>query len=470
MGLLLLLVKLQAELGVVLSVVHFNHKLRALESERDAEFVANLAGEHKLELYISSGDVAQCAREERVSVETAARQLRYSYFEELLTESSGGKSKLDKIVTGHTLDDQAETVLMRVVRGTGLRGLRGIQPRIECGSGEVVRPLLTLRRHELEQYLGTLGQSWRPDSSNADTKFTRNRVRQRLLPLIESEFNPSVVENLSELAEIARGEEDYWENEAAGWRGTVVQWVASELAPSEIHPPLVQLALKPAKGGFGVAQESCSGPMHCMIDLRWLESEPLGVQRRVLRTVADDAGLSLAFQQIDEILRFAAQGPGRQLALPFGWQVVHQGDTLDFRPPGMRARIAGDYEYHFNVPGRVRAPEAGLTLEVVSLSSGTQPAGYHPDLVFDPALLGKELVLRNWRPGDRFWPAHTKSAKKLKELFEEHHVPRTERGLWPVLVSGNEIVWVRGFPGRAQMRPVEGEEALLIREAVTSDP
>ena len=133
-------------------------------------------------------------------------------------------------MTGHTLDDQAETVLMRIIRGAGLRGLGGIHPRIVVEdddgevSGEIVRPLLTIRRRELEQYLQHIRQRWREDSTNIDARFTRNRVRKLVVPLLEQEFNPAVAENLAELAEIARGEEDYWENEFAGWLGTTVHW------------------------------------------------------------------------------------------------------------------------------------------------------------------------------------------------------------------------------------------------------
>ena len=130
------------------------------------------------------------------------------------------------MATGQTRDDQAETVLMRLVRGTGMRGLRAIQPRIvvnyDEACGEVVRPLLCIRRNDLLAYLHSIGQPWREDSTNQQSKYTRNRVRQALLPLLEREFNPAVTQSLAELAEIARAEEDYWESESEGWMGTVV--------------------------------------------------------------------------------------------------------------------------------------------------------------------------------------------------------------------------------------------------------
>jgi tRNA(Ile)-lysidine synthase len=215
-ALLRLLLELRRELGVVLSVVHFNHKLRGTESDVDQAFVAGLAREHGLEFFSDSDDVAARAAEERISVETAARELRYGFFQHLLGEDGDGitsgaeasvpmefenrsaesaappknTSFLNKIATGHTLDDQAETVLMRIIRGAGLRGLGGIHPRIlvedDDGEfhGEIIRPLLTTRRRELEQYLKEIGQPWREDSSNADEHFTRNRLRRLVVPLL----------------------------------------------------------------------------------------------------------------------------------------------------------------------------------------------------------------------------------------------------------------------------------------------
>ncbi len=196
-ALLHLLLEFKNELGIVLSIVHFNHKLRGVESDDDQEFVAGLARQRDLELHLDSDDVALHAANERLSVETAAREMRYGFFRHLLSE------RLDKIVTGHTLDDQAETVLMRLIRGSGMRGLGAIYPRLEMENedgescGQIVRPLLVFRRRELEDYLNQIGQNWREDQTNSDSKYTRNRLRHALLPLLEREFNPSVQESLS---------------------------------------------------------------------------------------------------------------------------------------------------------------------------------------------------------------------------------------------------------------------------------
>ncbi len=557
-ALLRLLLELRGELGLVVSVVHFNHGLRGAESAADQEFVAELARAHGVEFLVAGGNVAQLAAQEGSGMEAAARELRYEFFRSLLgageeegprglkPECNGGpygtakavpfpslspakaeavpfpNPPLNKIATGHTLDDQAETVLMRVIRGTGLRGLGGIYPRIlveredEEDHGEIVRPLLGIRRRELERYLVEIKQPWREDSSNADSKFTRNRVRRLVLPLLEREFNPAVVEGLAELAEIARDEEDYWENEISGWLGTVVQWSQPEWARGlpgfEGSQELVQIQLpNPSsanefedtqetsprgvaetprgasgdRGGQGVLRSAQDysdlleqpGPaiMNAAVSRPWLLTEPRAVQRRVVKAIGDEAGIPLEFKHIEEILRFAAEDgpPGKELSLPLGWKIRREPEAMVFLTPDLRRqeRIP-DYEYPLAVPGRVVVAELGVVFEALlvvredgsEIAPEAEVAEYNPQGLLRAELLPRRLVVRNWRPGDRFWPAHTKAPKKIKELLQERHVAQPERRLWPVIASGDEIVWMRGFPVPARLRAEAGQEAVLIRE------
>src|SRR4029077_5632957 len=205
-ALLCLLLELGAELGIVLSVAHVNHKLRGEEADEDERFVAKLARQHGLELHACEASVGGS----NISgIEAAESELRYDFFRKFTREG-----RVTKIATAHTLDDQAETVLLRVFRGTGIRGLSGIHPRIvfEDGGhafGELVRPLLGFRRAALQEFLRERGQSWREDSSNRDTAFLRNRARHRLLPMIGEEFGEAAIEHMGELAEIARAEEEH---------------------------------------------------------------------------------------------------------------------------------------------------------------------------------------------------------------------------------------------------------------------
>jgi len=482
-ALLGIFLELRAELGIVLSVVHFNHKLRGGESDQDETFVTELARSNDLEFHCESADVSALAIEKRQSLETVARELRYEFFRKLLQPAPHGNanptSRLDKIATGHTLDDQAETVLMRIIRGTGTRGLAGIYPAVELqdeyqeGLGQVIRPLLTVRGRELEQYLNDLGQPWREDSSNRDPKFTRNRVRHVLLPLLEREFNPSIAEGLAELAEIARGEEDYWENEISGWMGTAIHWSEPDWARSADAPGLVQLT--PFNPQLRERLQA-PGPLvvNATVDLAWLLSEPLAVQRRALKAVGDLAGFPLEFKHVEEILRFAGEesNSGKQLSLPLGWKLVREPEALAFLTPDLRTqeRISTDYEYPLALPGRAIVPEAGVVVEAMRVKSGGEIAGNDSDHLLNPSLVSKELAVRNWRPGDRYWPVHTKAPKKIKELLQERHITGEERKLWPVVVSGDEIVWVRGFPGPAGFRPQrECKEAVLIREVPFED-
>jgi tRNA(Ile)-lysidine synthase len=463
-ALLCLLLDVRKELGLVLSVIHFNHKLRGAESDDDQEFVSGLAREHGLELYATAADVVKHAVEARMSIEAAARELRYDYFGQLLNDK-----RLDKVATGHTLDDQAETVLMRLIRGTGMRGLRAIQPRIRLDdeAGEVVRPLLCLRRSELLAYLNSLGQSWREDSTNQEAKFTRNRVRQLLLPLLEREFNPSITQNLAELAEIARAEEDYWESEVQGWMGTVVQWVPAKRPPSPAYVPLTQLTAPPPEDRDETSENE---RMDAVVDRNWLLAEPLALQRRAVKSIADYAGIPLEYKHVDEILQFAAShdGSGNQLTLPRGWKLFREGASLEFKAPEAEVAPEEDYEYPLSMPGEVKIAEINLMISTIVIPAGSCQ-GYERDHLFDPAHFADKLLVRNWRPGDRFWAAHTKSHKKIKELLQEKRIPQNERKLWPVVVSGDEIIWVRGFQGRAHFRPAEGNDGILIREQPLSE-
>lgn len=194
-ALLTLLTKMRAELGVVASAVHFNHRLRGKASDADEKFVAALAERFGVTLHVGRADVAGRAKQEKVNLEDAARRARYGFFARLAEQGV-----VDVVATAHTMDDQAETVLAHILRGTGIAGLAGIHPVSGC----VVRPLLTFRREELRKFLRARKQTWREDATNQDTTRMRARMRKKLLPLLENEFNPAVIEHVAGLAERAR--------------------------------------------------------------------------------------------------------------------------------------------------------------------------------------------------------------------------------------------------------------------------
>lgn len=421
-----LLLALRSELGDVISVAHFNHRLRGEESEADQAFVGNLAKSHQVEFRYESGDAAAHAKETRAGIEAAARDLRYQFFHRLLREG-----RVDHIATAHTLDDQAETVLLKVTRGAGTRGLAGIYPEIKFGpSGagrnsrtpSIIRPLLGIRRAELETFLNTIGQDWREDSSNRDLRHTRNRVRHGLMPRLERNLNPAVREALAETAEIARAEEEYWQAELDRILPTL--WKDQKLGVSS----LIQL--------------------------------PLALQRRVVRAAAESLGLRLEFGHVEEVLAVALGEQPASANLPNQWTVSRKAGSLHFSPKSPATKP--DYEYALPVPGAVDVPEANTRFEARLVSA---KPGYNPEHLLDPALLPKELLVRNWRPGDRFWPAHSKSPKKIKELLQERQISGSERALWPVVANGTDVVWLRGFSANTRwLLPRGAEQGLLLQE------
>jgi len=438
-GLLRVLLELRKELGIVLSVAHFNHGLRGAESDAEERFVADLAKRHKLGFRRAAEEVRRLAAEEQLSLEAAARRLRYAWFERLL-----GEGVVNRVATGHTLDDQAETVLMRVARGAGTRGLAGIYPEFSVpgshfaegsrvsavnSSPSIVRPLLSTRRREVVAFLRGLGQDWREDSSNRDLRFARNRVRHGILPRLERALNPAVCEALAETADLARAEEEYWEKETA---------------------LILPAVLRPGRPATLKAQ--------ALLEL------PLALERRVVRGACEALGLRLEFRHVEEILDVAA-GAAKAAALPRGWRATRKGKGIEIEAGA--CPVPANYEYELSVPGTVFIPEAGLTLEAVLIPGH---AGYNPEHCLAPSLLNSGLKVRNWLAGERFWPAHSKAPKKIKELLQERHLAGPEKKLWPVAVSGGEIVWMRGFavPARFGLRVGDGE-AVVIREVPAAE-
>jgi len=427
-ALLRLLVDLRDELGVVLYVVHLNHQLRGAESDADERFVGELAETHGLEFFVESQEVKAFAIKKKLSLEAAAREIRYEFFGSLLL------TKLNRVATAHTLDEQAETVLLKMLRGAGTRGLAGIYPKKaihlqlpDVGKGQpnlgtpaksIVRPLLGTRRLQLREYLGEIRQTWREDASNQDLRHTRNRVRLEILPLLERQVNPAVCETLAESAEIARAEEFYWNKEVERLLPEI--WTPTENGGT--------LKLSP-------------------------QSLPLALRRRLLRAAAENLGIALEFGHVEEILGDAS-GEGSSV-LPGEWSVSKHGDEITFRKA---CRRVCEYQYDLPVPGKVRVAEACIVLETSLLRDAGQVQ--RDDLVHSRFAQRKWMV-RNWRAGERFWPAHTKEPKKIKELLQDRHITGERKQRWPVIACGEEIIWLRGFGVRRDLQASDGGGVLI---------
>jgi tRNA(Ile)-lysidine synthase len=419
-ALLRLFLDLRTELGIVLSVAHFHHGLRGADADADAVFVANLAKAHDLELHGGSGNVREHAATKKLSIEAAARELRLRYFEALLRDG-----KADRIATAHTLDDQAETVLMKALRGAWTRGLAGIYPEQRLEIGAIVRPLLEVRREELRSYLADMNQPWREDLSNSDPAFSRNRVRASVMPVLRAKVNPAMDLALAHVAEIARAEEEYWSDQI------------KRLLPT------VLVRGQPARGG-GRRQTSSES---IALDLEKLQQQPPAMRRRLLRAAAAQVGCNLDFEHVNSILELASSRrekgwEGKLVQVEKLWRarLLFRELRIEKSEP---AECRSDYEYALPLPGEVQVPELGTRIRArISEGNGmvNNPAYNRAHLIESSA-----LRVRNWRHGDRFQPARHATEKRLKELLSPLRLGAEEKQLWPVVVAGDRIVWVRGI-------------------------
>jgi tRNA(Ile)-lysidine synthase len=502
-ALLHLLLELRSDLGVVLSVAHVNHKLRGEESNADQRFVAELARQHDLEFHTFDAPVEG---NNHSGIEAAARELRYSFFRRLATENGLAAGELSgsdrgsqhgsqrggqlrptkpalKIATAHTLDDQAETVLLRIFRGTGIRGLSGIHSRIvfaEQGRafGEIIRPLLGLRRTALLEFLRERGQSWREDSSNRDVAFLRNRVRHRLLPMIAQDFGEAAIEHMAELAEIARAEEEHW----AAAHPEIVPAPPEAAQQAAQEGGSAQAAFAPADVGFvsgyrfsdTVNPSKSNTPLGAethqtaSLQVAPLLAIPLAAQRRLVRAWLEmnASNIKISFRLIEQALELAHESAGKKIEMPSGWNLRRAQHDLLLESEACDQRDhATDYEYALAVPGVVKIPELGAHIEARRVDTAGVPENER-DQLLNTQLIPKQILIRNWRPGDRYWPAHTSVEKKVKELLTDRHATGPQKKLWPVAVAeGSGLIWMRGFPVPEALRARTKEsQAIGIRQ------
>ena len=431
--------RLGAEHRLRLHVAHLNHDFRGEEAFADARFVAAVAQEMGIPATVEERDVAARQRQRRVSsFEQAARELRYSFLAEVAARVGAAA-----LAVGHTADDQTETVLMHILRGAGLHGLRGmseLSPWPWPNEGlnlRLFRPLLQSTKAETVAYCRGLGLDYRDDTGNYLHRFTRNRVRHQLLPMLESEYNPNLRESLARLARTAALETGYLEEEAARlWPQVAVQEggavVFRQPALAALHPALRRLLLR-----RGYAQ---------------LAGDTRSLGERHLAAMAELAGHAAAGRSLD-------LPSGLKLQSTYGYLRLSRDSGLPCPFPGM------DGDYHLTLPSRGDpevAATAGpwrMTLRVdgspglpFEASTPQLPMGERWDLGgvrswsawLDRECLGDVAQVRTRLPGDRFQPLGMDQDKKLQDFFTDARIPGDWRDRVPLLVSSRGIAWVVG--------------------------
>ena len=387
--------------GFRLVAAHLDHGLRS-ESAADAAFCADLAERLGVPIRLGRGDVKGRARVEKRGLEDAARRERYAFLGAVMDEEGAVA-----IAVAHTRDDQAETLLLRLLRGSGSRGLGAMRPR----AGHVVRPLLQVSRLDVLAHLAERGLPWREDATNADPAFLRNRIRRELIPYLESRFNPRIHETLARAAGLLADEDDTLEAQAARLSATTAR-----------------------RDGDGVVLARAG-----------LRDAPRALARRVVRrALAETGGLrEVSALHVERLLDLSASPApsGRSLALP-GGRVAHF--RFDEVRVGPRTRGRGRFAYPLQVPGRVELP-GGWALEVLSEPG---PAASNPETALVAAPSGEPLLVRTRRPGDRVsWGGREVS---LKRFLMERRVPADERESLPLVAAGSRVLWVAGQPSEAR--------------------
>jgi tRNA(Ile)-lysidine synthase len=425
------LVRFQKSKGLPgsITVAHLNHQLRGEESDEDEAFVRNLAGRLKLPVFIEKFAVAERARVEKRNLEAVAREIRYEFLLKSAEESRSGF-----VFTAHTLDDQAETILMRLIRGSGSEGLRGVHQILALNeSVKLVRPMLQITRAEVIEHCNHYGLAFRSDSSNFSTDFTRNRIRLELLPMLET-FNPRVKQSLARASESLARDEDYLRAAAA-----------EVLARSREGSRLKVKALQ----GISTA-----------------------IRRRALRLwLRDERGdlRRIDASHIAAIERLIGGPSGRRVELPEGGFIAREFDYLSFintsGAPGQSSRPLESVSLKENEPRNFGEftfmLKRGRSQRILELNNDEKPELFTALLRECEELNG--LRLRTRFPGDAYIPENASRAVKLKTLMIRHKIPLTQRDKYPILVTKDDrIVWAPGLPVAREFAPNAEHECCAL--------
>ena len=397
--------RLRGDLGIELRVCHINHGLRGDESHEDERFVLTLAERYELTADTIRFTPHEIQRIREGNLEELARDLRYQKLVETAIEHGCAR-----IATGHTLSDQAETVLQRLLRSTGITGLSGILPIRRDLEIPIIRPLLNCSRSEILHYAGESGLSYREDSMNRDPRYTRARIRHDLLPRLRKEFNPNVEEALASLAGLAREEEEFWRSR-------------------------MDTLLK------RVGRASVESPAGRLRYLSLTQAE----QRRFLRARCHSLGIETASVHIDDARALlAGDRPQGEIHLPDGFRLFRRYDRFYIAKEESVSSFA--IEYPLQIPGVTRLPELGFEihadLHAANLFSLKPRDRFQAE--FDADKLMQPVLVRTRGKGDTMRPLGMTGRKKIKKIMQEHRLTKEKRDRTPLICFGDEIAWALG--------------------------
>jgi tRNA(Ile)-lysidine synthase len=416
-GMLAVFLELREPCALDLFLGHFNHRLRS-GADQDEQFVRKVARDNSLPLFVASEDVRSFAQQNRMNLEEAGRVLRYEFLTRTAQKIGGAK-----IATGHTLNDQAETFFLRLMRGSGLKGLGSIYPAVE---GQIIRPLLDVERKDIEEFVRRKGLSYRDDESNLDRQFRRNKVRLDLIPFIQENFEPEIIRRIGKTVSILQ-EEDY-----------LLEKLSRHSAEENI----------------------CRENEDILLDIESLMTLPRGLARRIVRQFIHGLKGDLREITFDDVESVLNLEEGESFPLTAELLLIRE-DGRVFNKPKLPRKIPYAYDWDGSSP---------LVLEELNLVIKSEKIRRPRSFEFDDearAYLDEENVrfplrIRNRLDGDRYQPLGAPGHKKLKEIMRAKSIPIQERDKRPVFLSCDEIVWILGLPVAEKYRVREKTKNVVM--------
>ena len=391
--------------SISLGVVHFDHALRGAESRADASWVAELAAGFNLPFYLGTDDVRRHQREKKISLQTAARQLRLKFFQEVKQ-----KHHYHTLALGHTADDQVELFFLRLMRGAGPEGVKGMWPHSKAG---IIRPFLGISKDQIISWLNSEGLAYRFDKSNLSRNYRRNQLRLELIPQFKK-YNPRFGEAITRFQALLQEQEEYLHHEA--YR-ILSKWLSSDNSPVQLSAANI-LALHPT------------------------------LQKRVLRLACAQAGVPverLTSRHVSAALYLCRQTkPSGEISLPGNWRLVKENTLVVWQIKPTSCLPGSEYVF-FEEEGTCTFLNWTFSWTTIPAPHWDNSIHNFPGVVLmDYQRLHFPLKLRTLRSGDRFQPLGMSGSKKLQDFFVDEKIPRSRRPCIPLLVSGEEIIWLAG--------------------------
>ncbi len=440
-ALLRALILLSSEYQLHLTTAHLNHGLRGTESDAEEDFVRRISNAMGIACIRKTVDIRLLRSGKRQSLEEIGREERYRFLNET-ADACGAR----KIATGHHRDDQAETVLINLIRGSGLEGLKGIAP---VRDDRIIRPLLDVSREEILEFLNHEGLAYMVDSSNLDPVYLRNRIRNDLIPDLKTHYNPRIVPSLCRMAEIVRREDDYLQN--------------------VVHQILRDWGIMPDAEEFHLPTSSF---------LMLHEA----LQRRIIKYLLEAAvpsGKGIGFRHIEAVLSLLRPSIHRRTSLDLpclicvekeegALRIRRGGPRQTRRDKGKDTILPMDYSYPLEIPGAVYIPEIDRHVRIEFVDNpGILTMRSTPRVAFlDYARISPPLILRNIKQGDRIEPLGMGKTKKMKSYFIDRKIPREYRGRIPLLVDSRSVIWIAGELISDRVKVTEQTKTVLRAEMV----